>query len=503
MTVVVDSAVPICAPPAVLPAAVERAPRRAHLIGINGTGMAALAQVLDDWGWRLSGSDRMLGPIAQHLAARHAALHQGHAAAQVPGDAELVVYSDAIPPDNVERRQATAGGIPTCSYFELVGCLTQPYRLIAFAGTHGKSTTTALAREIFRQAGLDPLVFCGAAALGAASGGRGGRGPWALVEACEYRANFLRLRPELAVILGIEADHFDCYASLDDVRESFARFARRVPSQGRILVRHDCATSRRAVAQARCAVETFGLAADADWSAQRVEMRQGRAAFRLVHRGNECGEISLAIPGRHNVLNALAAAAAGHYAQIAGDAIAAGVAAMTGLQRRLERLTPWRGVERWDDYAHHPTEVAASLETLRQLYPGRRLWTVFQPHQASRTARLLDEFAASLDNTDEVLLAEIFRAREPAAGPHDVTVADLAARVRARGKPVPALHDPDAVARRLRQALRPGDVLVTLGAGDIRRVQQCLAPAGRPAAADCGLRHLAGGAELCAAQGHR
>lgn len=448
----------------------------AHLVGIAGSGMAALAQVLDDWGWQLSGSDLAPPAVLAELRNRHQAVYSGHAGNQVPPDADLLVYSDAIPADNPELRRAAELGIPRYSYFEMIGRLAARQQLLALAGTHGKSTTTAMAAEILAWAGCDPTVFCGAAPLGKTSGGRGGRGPLMLAEACEYRSHFLHLQPQAAVILGIEPDHFDCFASLAELHDAFARFAGRVPPHGWLLVRHECAVSRAASGGAACRVETFGLDSQADWTVRNVSLDAGRPRFEIVHRGRRLARVELAVPGRHNVLNALAAAALTSHYGVAPHEIAAGLRQMGGLRRRLERLEPADGVERWDDYAHHPTEVAAALQTLRDLFPGRRLWAVFQPHQASRTARLLDEFAASLDNCDRLLLAEIFRAREPAWRPGDVSVADLARRVRQRGNDVPDAHDLVTIAAALRQELRPGDVLLTLGAGDVRKLYEHLNP---------------------------
>ncbi|MCD4726264.1 MAG: UDP-N-acetylmuramate--L-alanine ligase [Pirellulales bacterium] len=512
-------------------------PRRAHLIGIAGNGMRALADVFVGWGWTVSGSDLDPSP-AKHLVAAGAregdrsmfsanrlsaecvfrpkngpvpsqsacvSLFRGHAAEHLPPDAELVVYSDAVPPDNPELRLAVERGIEVLSYFQMLGRLGVGRNLSAIAGTHGKSTATAMTAHLLVQAGLDPTVVCGATPLGAASGGRAGSSNMMLVEACEYRANFLRLRPQQAVILGIEPDHFDCYGSLDELEAAFGRFAASVPANGLLLASHDCPSTRRAAAQAGCKVETFGLSPDADWSASDIKPRpsvappsvapppqvgvavqlppqqtspqqtgatdgrgfMGRFQFEIHRFGSRFCEVRLQVPGRHNVVNALAAAALACENGLSASRIAAGLGNFTGLHRRMELLGERRGVAVLDDYAHHPTEVRAALSAARMMFPGRRLWCVFQPHQASRTERLLDELAESMQNADKVLVADIFRAREGHALSGGVTSGDLARKAAAAGVEVLPGHTNREITVTLETQLSPGDVLITLGAGEM------------------------------------
>jgi UDP-N-acetylmuramate--alanine ligase len=335
-----------------------------------------------------------------------------------------------------------------------------------------------------------------------------------LVEACEYRANFLHLHPQQAVILGIDHDHFDCFDTLGDVERAFRKFAARIPNDGLILAQHDCQITRRVTDGLMCRTETFGFDQAADWSARSTVsparqggddaadgtyprayaqgspdeasvlpvsshgqdgpgrcVQPGCSAFAVHHRGRHLVDVQLRLPGRHNVLNALAAAALAWHNGVAPARIARGLASFRGLHRRLERLGTWRGTTLIDDYAHHPTEVAVSLETVRQMYPERRVFCVFQPHQALRTARLLDELAASLHNAHWVAVADIFRAREGPFRSGEVTAADLARRVQGLlTVEVATVHRLDEIARVLENRLRPGDVLVTLGAGDIARI---------------------------------
>jgi UDP-N-acetylmuramate--alanine ligase len=351
-----------------------------------------------------------------------------------------------------------------------------PTRTLAVAGTHGKSTVTAMAAEILIRAGLDPTVICGASPIArhedgiAETGGRSGAGDFALIEACEYRENFLHLAPEAAAILNIEPDHFDYYRSTEQLTEAFEKFASRVSPAGLLIVGKD---SSRAASIAKASdrnLTTFGLAADADWRATNLQQNRGRYRFELVRQGRLLTTVTLAVPGRHNVLNALAAAALARHCGVSGQQIAQGLTFFAGLKRRLEIRGRWHGVPWVDDYAHHPTEIQAALGAVRQMFPRRRIFCVFQPHQASRLTILLDELAASLQNADKLAVTKVFRAREGAPRPGEATAVDLAATVRAGGIDVLDEHSPLAIARRVAQQLQPGDILVTLGAGDLGKI---------------------------------
>jgi len=442
-----------------------RAGPRVHLVGIAGAGMRSLADVLEAAGWQVSGSDLCDEPLARPAFE----VWQGHDAERIDAGIELVVYSDAVPKTNLELARARQLGVRTLSYAQMLGELMQSRSGVAVAGTHGKSTTTAMAAEIVTGAGFDPTVVVGGAAIGGHSGGRHGRSRWMLVEACEYRANFRHMRPEMAAILNIEPDHFDCFPSTTDLEEAFAAFARQVPREGLVLARAECAATRRAVAGLDCTRELFGLTSGATWQATALRQRRGYYSFQIRCRGRLLCDVKLAVAGLHNVLNALAAAAlASHCGATALD-IRAGLERFAGLKRRLQLLGEVREIALVDDYAHHPTEVAATLTTLRQMYPGRRLWCVFQPHQASRLARLLDDLAHSLQNADKFVVADIYRARED--GPEGgVTARDLCAAAARLGGEGVYLAKAAEIHDHLKNALRAGDVLVTMGAGDIGTV---------------------------------
>ncbi len=440
--------------------------KRAHLVGIAGAGMRSLADVLDEAGWHVSGSDL----ASESLADTPFDVWQGHDASYVDESIDLVIHSDAVPFANPELARARQLGIRSLSYPQMLGWLMESRGGVAVAGTHGKSTTTAMAGAILSSAGLDPALVVGATPIGAPSGGRFGRSRWMLVEACEYHSNFHHLKPELAAILNVEPDHFDCFATQAELENAFWQFARQVPADGTIVARHDCAATTRIVAELCSTVETFGLSAAATWRAADLTERRGYYSFRLLCRERRVCDVKLPVPGVHNVLNAVAAAALATHCGADGDAIRAGLERYVGLRRRLQLLGEVREIAIVDDYAHHPTEVAASLATLRQMYPGRPLVCVFQPHQASRLARLLDEFARSLHNADTQVVADVYRAREESLGDDEITSAHLCERLLAAGCDARHLATASEIQDHLRQSLRPGDVLVTMGAGDIGTV---------------------------------
>lgn len=439
-------------------------PARAHLVGVAGSGMASLAEVLEQAGWELTGSDLVARPRGRFP------VFAGHSAEHVSADLDFVIHTPAVDGEQVELAAARRLGVPVMSYPEMLGRLMQLGWGLAVAGTHGKSTVTAMAAEVLLAAGLDPTVLVGACPVGRSSGGRLGAGATVLVEACEYRGHFLHLAPAAAVLLGIEPDHFDCFPSGEHLEGAFSAFVDRLPADGLLLASDGCPTTRRIAARAGCPVEFFGLDEASPWRAAQVIGRRGYYHFELVHQERSLGTVKLAVPGRHNVINAVAAAALSGAAGASPDAIVAGLERFAGLHRRLELLGSSGGVWLVDDYAHLPAEVAATLDTVREMFPGRQVCCVFQPHQASRTARLLDPLAQSLQNADTLLVAEVFRARESDATDAEATAADLARRAAAGGVKVLDLHDPDQIEAQLARRLRPGDVLVTIGAGDIGRI---------------------------------
>lgn len=444
----------------------------AHLVGICGSGMKALAELLSGLGWSVSGSD--LAPsdeTIELLRQKGMRVHKGHASPFLSDDADLLVYSPAIPPSNPERVRALQLGIPQVSYNQTLGELMRTRVGISVAGTHGKSTTTAMVASILRDGGLSPSVVVGAELVNQHVSGWAGEGDLFVVESCEYQKNFLTLCPTHVVLTGIEADHFDFFSNLDETRAAFAEFLNRLPPSGHLLMRGDCEATKIAAASCAAQIETYSLVDSSDWYAAEIQSTVSGNRFRLMHRGEAVAEITLQVPGHHNVLNAVGAAAMCLNVGASADAVCVGLREFRGIRRRFENVGTWNGITLIDDYAHHPTAVKATLQTARQQFPGRRLLCAFQPHQESRTRALLAEFAESFDLADEVFLAPIFTAREKCPEAAEQTNAELADRLALRGKRVHLVSSLDRLTADLDDAARPKDVLLTMGAGDINRIQ--------------------------------
>ena len=459
--------------------------REVHLVGIAGSGMRSLATVLSKQGWMITGSDNRISDDRPFAEVPNAKLFSGHHAENLPANLDLVIHSDAIPADNCELQAARERGIETIRYPQMLGRLMSAGYGLAVAGTHGKSTVTAITAEILRHAGPDPTVICGAQPVAdvsdADSPSKTKTGlselqqNLVLVEACEFRENFLHLQPQTAVILNVETDHFDCFSNQAAVEGAFARFAAQVPACGKLIINANSQSAVRVAQSCRAELTTFGIEAAATWEAEKLKHSAGYFSFDLMHAGKALGRVKLPIPGQHNVSNALAAAALAHAAGASAGAILAGISAFPGLRRRLQVRESLAGVRWVDDYAHHPSEINAALATIRQMYPNSRIWAVFEPHQASRLNALLDEFALSLQNTDCVLVTEIYRAREGQARPGELGPQELSAKICAGGGNSPDVHNASEIEELLlsaifRQELGPEDMLVTLGAGNVERI---------------------------------
>lgn len=433
--------------------------------------MKALAEMLSGLGWQVSGSDLSRPhPTVEALERRGMRVHFGHQDNFLPPDVNVLVHSPAVGTDNPERQLASRLGIRQLSYSQMLGELMRERIGVSIAGTHGKSTTTAMTASILTDAALSPSAIVGAELCGLGKSGWAGDGELFVVESCEYQRSFLDLRPKFAAILGIEPDHFDCFPDAAQLQSAFTEFAGNVNSDGRLIVRADCAAAKAAAASGSARVETFGFGPGADWWGTDVRQTPWGMRFR-VFRGQEFfGEFTLQLTGRHNVLNALAAVAISSSAGAPVTAIRDSLAQFRGIKRRFEYVGSWRGMTIIDDYAHHPTAVRVSLDAARARFGGRRIWCVFQPHQVSRTSALLQEFSESFGSADQVLIAPIFAARENAAGAAESMASTLAEKIAAQN--VAARYSPslDRIIATIDDEARPGDVLITMGAGDIDRV---------------------------------
>ncbi|WP_197440274.1 UDP-N-acetylmuramate--L-alanine ligase [Polystyrenella longa] len=445
--------------------------RKVHLVGICGSGMKALAEYLTDCDIEVTGSDLSSSEeLWLAMQERGWNVHHGHQEDHLASDVDLLIYSPAVTEENPERVSSQRQGIAQLSYTEFLGKLLQDETGLCIAGTHGKSTTTAMTSHILESSRLNPSVFVGAELCGYERSGWAGAGDLMVVESCEYRRHFLNYAPQFAAILGIEADHFDCYATVEDAIGAYAEFARNVSKEGTLLVSADSEAAVEAAKGASSKVATFSVQTMADWWATDIRSTPTGQRFRIFHQGEFFSEIEIDLPGEHNVSNALAATAICYYAGCSPMQIRAALARFEGLKRRFESVGSYRGVTLIDDYAHHPTAVAKTLTAARQRFPNRRLWAVYQPHQASRTTALEKDFVDALELADEVIIARTFAARESSAETEDRTAVQLAEKLSARNVSTLYCGALDQLIESLDDALRPGDVLLTMGAGDIDRV---------------------------------
>ena len=450
----------------------------AHLVGVCGAGMKALAELLDGLGWQLSGSDLLPASAAITALTLHGlTFSQGHSAANLPKDVQCLVYSPAIRPENPERTEASRRGLPQWSYGEMIGRLMRDRTGICISGTHGKSTTTAMVGWILSVAGRDPAVLVGAELCDSGNSGRAGKGDLLVVESCEFNRSFLDFQPRFAAVLNVEPDHFDCYADLPSLVTAFQEFVQLVSTDGVLLVNGDSRAAHDVAIASPARVVTFGRSIECDWSVGNVHEDVSGISFDIycgptnpAGSKNLWGQIQLRLHGEHNVENALAAAALCAEMGISPQSIIAGLGSFGGVKRRFEVVGEADGLLLIDDYAHHPTAVRATLQAARRVYGNRRIWCAFQPHQVSRTLALMDDFAASFDDCDELLVVPVFAARERVTDEPQRVSRELADRVAARGRKARYVESLDQIITTVDDAARPGDVLIAMGAGDIDRI---------------------------------
>ena len=440
--------------------------RRAHLVGIGGVSMSPLAEVLHGAGMVITGSDMRESPAVEHLRSLGIPVSIGHRAENL-GEAELVIRTAAVHDSNPEISAAHAQGVPVFERAQAWGAIMRGYQhALCISGTHGKTTTTSMCTHIIMAAGLDPTVMIGGTLPLLGAGHRVGKGDTIILESCEYCNSFLSFFPTIAVILNIEADHLDFFKDLEDVERSFRRFADLVPEGGRIIANRDDANTMATLAGETRPVTTFGLE-EGDVHAAGLTWEKGLPTFDVVCRGEAYAHVSLKVPGLHNVKNALAAAASAMVLGVPGEAVERGLAQFRGAGRRFEHKGSFHGAEVYDDYAHHPGELEALLDTARSL-GYERVVCAFQPHTYTRTAALFDDFVEVLKKPDVILLAEIFAARED--NESGISSRDLAERIPG-ARYFATLPEVTAA---LRELARPGDLILTVGAGDVYTVGEAL-----------------------------
>jgi UDP-N-acetylmuramate--alanine ligase len=438
-----------------------------HLVGIGGTGMSGIGELLLNLGYRVSGSDLAVTDVTERLVQLGGRIARGHAAGNVEG-ADVVVFSSAVKPDNVELAEARQRGIPTIPRAEMLAELMRMKQGIAVGGAHGKTTTTWLVGLVMAAAGLDPTIVVGGRLKALGTNAKLGGGPYLVAEADESDGSFLRLSPNVAVVTSVDEEHLDHYSDLDAIKASFVEFVNKVPFYGAAIVCLDEENVQAIIPRIIRRVITYGFSQQADVRAADVAMDGQNVTFNVSLRDSRLGSVLLRMPGEHNIANALAAVAVGLELDIPFTAISEGISQFTGISRRLENRGELNGVIFMDDYAHHPTEIIATLETVKAIW-DRKVVAVFQPHRFTRTHALWERLGRSFYNADSVIITSIYAAgEEPIPGVTSELVAKAALSSGHRG--VHLLPDHEEVIAHLAASLNPGDIVITLGAGDIWKV---------------------------------
>ena len=442
--------------------------RKGHLVGIGGVSMSSLAEVLKGMGILVVGSDMNESRNVQNLRDKGIPVVIGHRAENVTEDVEFVVRTAAVHDENPEIVRAHELGIPVFERTQAWGAISRDYaNALCISGTHGKTTTTSMCTHILMAADRDPTVMIGGTLPLLNAGHRVGHGNTIVMEACEYYDSFLAFYPSVAVILNVEADHLDYFKTLDRVKQSFRAFAEKVPEDGTVVANMDDPNTMDTLKGINRRVMTFGMSPKADVYARNVKFIGDNTSFDIMYRGRKFTDVLLHVPGVHNVKNALAATAAAICLGIRPNAVKYGLAGFNGAGRRFEFKGKFNGADVYDDYAHHPSELRALLDTVETLNYKRSV-LVFQPHTYSRTRSLFEDFVTQLKRPDVLLLAEIYAAREKNI--YGISSADLAARVEGAGfyPSFPELEEA------LRQTAQPGDIILTVGAGDVYRIGEDL-----------------------------
>ena len=444
-------------------------PLHIHFIGIGGISMSGLAEILLGEDFKVSGSDSKESPLTDSLTRKGARIFYGQRASNITDDVELVVYTAAIHPDNPEYASAVEKGIPMLTRAQLLGQIMRNYDTpIAVSGTHGKTTTTSMISQILLEADADPTISVGGILPSIGGNIRVGQSETFVTEACEYTNSFLSFFPKISVILNIDADHLDFFKDIDDIRHSFRKFAQLLPADGALIINADTPHYQDIIKDLSCKIITYGLEHEAQYQATDITYdKYGHASFTVLKDGRKAGSFYLKVPGSHNVSNALAAIALARLLQIPDDVIVKGLGSFTGTDRRFQYKGEVAGVTIVDDYAHHPTEIQATLNAAHN-YPHKKLWCVFQPHTYTRTKALLPEFAQALKLADHVVLADIYAARE--TDNLGISSADLMELIKAEGKDCYYYESFEDIEKFLLNNCINGDLLITMGAGDVYKI---------------------------------
>ena len=441
--------------------------RRVHFIGIGGSGMSGLARMLLDDGAIVSGSEPNPNKTTFELTKRGAKISRSQVGELLSKSVDLVVRTAAVPDTNHEFVAARALGIRTIKYAEMLGEVMGERFGVAVAGTHGKSTTTAMISYALLTCGGDPSFVVGGTVPQLGGGSRSGASNLFVAEACEYDRSYHNLRPRLALITNVEEDHLDCYKDIDDIVDSFRAFCGLLPADGLIVANGADENVERVLAGQKARVERVGIGDGFDWSTTPTGIQNGCHSGEIRHNGKVVGKLKLSVAGEHNLFNATMAVAACAACGIDPAKSADAVSGFTGVDRRMSHVGTYRGATVVDDYGHHPTEIRATLAALRERYTPKRLFCVFQPHQHSRTRFLLDDFATAFTAADETICPDIYFVRDSEAEKQAVSAKDLVDRVNNNGQRARHIAEFPAIVHHLKREVNEGDLVVTMGAGNV------------------------------------
>lgn len=440
--------------------------KKLHFVGIGGIGMSGIAEILMDQGFNVTGSDKAASDNTERMQELGAKVSIGHDAKNLDVDVDVLVYSSALALDNPEIVEAMKRQIPVIRRAEMLAEVMRLKYGIGIAGTHGKTTTTSMVSLVLMEGGVDPTVIVGGRLHGlAGSNARLGKGQFIVVEADEFDRSFLSITPTIAVLTTLETDHLDCYRDLDDIKSAFVQFASKVPFYGFVVLCLDEPALQNIMPKIKKKIITYGLNGQADLQAVDIRHKENKTTFIVVREGKELGEVTLQIPGNHNVQNALAAIAVGLELNVPFDKVKAGIEKFTGVFRRWEVKADVNGIMVVDDYAHHPTEISVTLAGVKAGW-RRRVVCVFQPHLYSRTRDFYEDFGRAFFNADVLVLTDIYPAREePIQGITGELIANTAKEY--GHKQVHYVADKKHVPDFLMKTKQPGDIIITMGAGDI------------------------------------
>lgn len=448
-------------------------PVHVHFIGIGGISMSGLAEILLSRHFVISGSDSRESELTKKLVSEGAVVNYPQKAENITDDIDVVVYTAAIHPDNPEFKAAQEAGIPMLTRAQLLGELMRNFKqAINVSGTHGKTTTTSMISEILLEADEDPTISVGGMLKDIGGNIRVGGQDMFVVEACEYTNSFLSFFPTIEVILNVEADHLDFFKDIDDIRHSFRLFAEKLPEEGLLVINSDIKHYDYFTSGLKCRCITYGHDKDSDYTANFISYDKfAHPTYTLFYKGEELAKVELGVTGEHNIYNSMAAIAVCRELGIDMDAILRGLRRFSGTDRRFQKKGMVKGFTIIDDYAHHPQEIAATIEAAKK-YPHRKLWIAFQPHTYSRTAALLDDFAGALSQADEIVLADIYAAREK--NTIGISSDDLRKHMLEQNTNVYYIPEFEAIEKFLLEHVKEGDVLITMGAGNIYQVGEDL-----------------------------